>query len=426
MKLKAVKTSALLSLLFLVVYPTCNWITSLRSDVGTWYFEWERHIPFVPIFIVPYMSIDLFFVAAPLLCSGDEERRTFARRMSFAIVAAGLCFLVFPLRFAFARPVVSGWLGTIFNTFRGFDRPYNLVPSLHITLRTILADTYARHTRGAFRAVSHVWFSLIGLSTLLTYQHHVVDVAGGFVLAAVCFYLFREAPTRLPLTVNKLVGTYYAAGGIACVVLAAACWPWGALLLWPAVALAIVAAAYVGMGPGIFRKRDGRLPLSTRLILGPVLAGQWLSLQYYRRQCHAWDEVAPRVWIGRKLNAHEAAEAARCGVTAVLDLTAEFSEVRPFLGVGYCNLCVMDLTAPTQDQLRRAVAFITEHTVQGIVYVHCKIGYSRSAAIVGAYLLASNRATSAEEAVALMLTARPALIVRPEAMAALRNFAKTV
>lgn len=46
-------------------------------------------------------------------------------------------------------------------------------------------------------------------------------------------------------------------------------------------------------------------------------------------------------------------------------------------------------------------------------------GFSRSAAVVGAYLLAIRIANTAEEAVAMMRRARPALIVRPEAHGAL-------
>jgi hypothetical protein len=89
----AAKTSLLLSLLFLVVYGGTNWITSQRSDVGTWHYGWEFVIPFVPLMIVPYMSIDLFFVAAPFLCRSRDELKTLARRIVFAILAAGACFL---------------------------------------------------------------------------------------------------------------------------------------------------------------------------------------------------------------------------------------------------------------------------------------------------------------------------------------------
>jgi membrane-associated phospholipid phosphatase len=74
-----------------------------------------------------------------------------------------------------------------------------LFPSLHIAFRTILAALYAKHTKGVIRLASHVWFILIGFSTLLTYQHHFVDIVGGFVLAAICFYLFREGKGSVPV-----------------------------------------------------------------------------------------------------------------------------------------------------------------------------------------------------------------------------------
>jgi membrane-associated phospholipid phosphatase len=179
----------------MIVYPTCNWITAHRENVGTWYYSWEHLIPFVPLMIVPYMSINLFFVSAPFLCRSREELRTFALRIAFATLISGVCFLLLPLKFAVTVPEASGWTGVIFNFLHRFDQPYNLVPSLHITFRTILADLFARHTKGVMRVVSHIWFCLIGFSTVLTYQHHVVDVVAGFILAALCFYLFREAKT---------------------------------------------------------------------------------------------------------------------------------------------------------------------------------------------------------------------------------------
>jgi hypothetical protein len=171
-------------------------------------------------------------------------------------------------------------------------------------------------------------------------------------------------------------------------------------LLGPAAGLAMVAGAYFGLGPGVFRKRDGRLPLSTRVVLAPALIGQQLSLAYYRRRDRAWDEVAPGVLIGRILTDAEAAAAIAQGVTAVLDLTAEFSETDRFRALAYHNLPILDLTAPTREQLRAAVAFIGAAAARGTVYAHCKIGYSRTAAVAGAYLLSSHRAATVEEAVA--------------------------
>lgn len=426
LRLKAFAASAGLSVLFVVVYVWSNWITAQRHDVGTLYFEWERFIPFVPLMIVPYLSIDLFFVAAPFLCRSERELATFSKRIVAAIVVAGICFLLFPLRFAFERPHTGSWLGAVFDWFRGMDQPYNLLPSLHIAFLTILAQHYARHTRGLLRNASNVWFFLVGLSTLLTYQHHFMDVVAGFALGICCIYFIREFAPKLPVIENRRVGLYYAAPVLTLVCLVVWFWPWGALLLWPTMTLGIAASAYFGLGPVIFRKADGRLHWSARLVLAPCLLGQHLSLLYYRRQCRPWDKVTPQVWIGRTLNQGEAAAAARLGVTAVLDLTAEFSEAKPFRRLIYRNIPILDLTAPSTDQLREMAAFIDDESRKGVVYIHCKIGYSRTAAAAAAYLLQTGKARSVADAIALLRQVRPAIVVRPEVVSALSELARNL
>lgn len=197
---KALAISVGLSILFLIVYGGCTWITSHRANVGTFYFDWERAIPFVPFFILPYMSIDLLFVSAPFLCRSERELSILAKRIAAAIIVAGICFLVLPLHFAFARPHADGWLGALFDWFRGMDAPYNLLPSLHAALMLILADVYFRNTRGLLRIVITAWFILIALSPVFTYQHHLIDIFGGFVLAALCFLIFRDRDLSSPQT----------------------------------------------------------------------------------------------------------------------------------------------------------------------------------------------------------------------------------
>jgi membrane-associated phospholipid phosphatase len=420
--LTAAATSIYLSLLFVIVYGTTSWLASTRTNVGTWYFGWERYIPFVPWLIVPYMSIDLFYVVAPFLCADMPELRALRRRMTLAILVAGASFVVMPLRFALPRPTTSDWTGPIFRLLYGFDRPTNMFPSLHITIRTILADTYSRHSRGVLKTLSNIWFALIGLSTVLTYQHHVIDVAGGFILALFCYYMIPERTVALPVTTNSRIGIYYAIGVALLAGLGVWLQSWGLLLLWPAVSLAIVAGGYFGLYGAITRKQAGRLPISATLVLAPWLIGQRLSLLHYRRQCRPWDEIVSNVWMGRRLNEREAAGASDQGVTAVLDLAAEFSEAESFLGLEYLDVTVLDLTAPAPEQLRAAADFITTQRKKGIVYIHCKIGYSRSAAVVGAWLLDTGIANSAEEAVARMRAVRPSLVVRPEAWQALHEF----
>ena len=421
MNWKAAKTSALLCVLFVVVYNGCNYLTSLRHDVPSFYFGWERHIPFLPVFIIPYMSIDLFFVAAPFLCKDDSERQILSRRIVAAILIAGACFLLFPFKFAFDRPVVSGWQGVIFNNFRNVDKPFNEFPSLHMALRTILALHYFRRSRGLLRWLLLIWFSLIGFSTLFTYQHHFIDVAGGLFLGGLCVYFFQISPLRSPVICNRRAGAYYACGAIALIALTISLQGWAWLFLWPALSLSLVAAAYFGLGPAIFRKQNGKIPFAARLVLWPVLLGQRISLIYYARQASPWNELSEHIWIGRKLNAAEARAAMQHGVKAILDLTSELTEAGPFQSAAYCNEQVMDLTAPTEAQLQGALNFIAAQIAGGVVYIHCKAGYSRTAAIAGAWLLSTRRAASAADAIAQLRAVRPRIVIRPEILVFLRK-----
>jgi protein phosphatase len=237
--------------------------------------------------------------------------------------------------------------------------------------------------------------------------------------------VFPENPAPHRVIPNQRVAFYYAAAAALSVALATILRPWGAILLWPAFAFGLLTAANLHLGASIFQKQAGRLPFSTRALLAPVLFGQWLSLRHYSRHCRAWDEVAPYVWIGRVLSDAEAREAIARGVTAVLDLTGEFSEAGPFRTLRYRNLPILDLTAPSAEQLGEMSTFIARQAERGIVYVHCKIGYSRSAAAVGAFLI-EHHGMSVDEALARLREARPSIIVRPEIVHALHTYAERI
>jgi protein-tyrosine phosphatase len=272
---------------------------------------------------------------------------------------------------------------------------------------------------------------------VFTYQHHLVDVAGGFVLALLSDYAIPDHEVVLQGAAAPRIGALYAAGAAVAGAGGWAMWERSPVplaiygvevpvlhfvsagLLWIAAALSVVAAAYFRLVPAVTRKHAGRMPASARVLLAPWLAAQELSRIYYGRQCRPWDEVAPNVWMGRRLSDREAASAVAEGVRAVLDLTCELPEAAPFLGTAYLNLPVLDLTAPTPAQMRTAGDFISAHRRSGVVYVHCKAGYSRSAAVVGAWLLETGLAATPEEAVARMRKVRPTLMVRTEAWRAL-------
>src|ERR1700733_2731188 len=97
------------------------------------------------------MSIDLFFIGAAFVVKSARELAVYRNRVIAALLIAGACFLLIPLRFAFPRPPVAGAIGAGFELFRKMDLPFNQFPSLHVAFWLILMDVYPRHLRGAWR-----------------------------------------------------------------------------------------------------------------------------------------------------------------------------------------------------------------------------------------------------------------------------------
>jgi protein-tyrosine phosphatase len=124
------------------------------------------------------------------------------------------------------------------------------------------------------------------------------------------------------------------------------------------------------------------------------------------------------------LNHREALAAVGEGVTAVLDLTAEFPEPAPFRAVTYTNIPILDLTAPTVNQLEEMAAFIEDQSRTGVVYVHCKIGYSRTAAAAAVYLIRAGTARTISEAIDFLRQVRSTIVIRPEVVVVLNEFAR--
>lgn len=202
--------------------------------------------------------------------------------------------------------------------------------------------------------------------------------------------------------------------------------PWGLLLVWPAASLAVIAAAYLWFGPHVFHKRAGRLHPITRIGMFPYLLGGWVTFPHYRRTAAPWVELTPKLILGRRLSQAEAREQIDRGVRAVLDLTAECEAPAAFRALAYRNVPVLDLTIPTPRQFAESVDFIRAHHDEGKVYLHCKLGRSRSAAVAAAYLIAEGLAKDGNEAVEIVKRARPEIVVGRAAVEALDRYAEEV
>ncbi|MFJ4374731.1 serine/threonine protein phosphatase [Pseudomonas japonica] len=406
----------LLGPLFFLSYGLSNHFTAQRDDVGSLVFAWERSIPLWPWSIVPYWSIDLLYGLSFLLPHSRREMDLHALRLLSAQLICVACFLLWPLRFTFERPELEGLFGWLFDVLMGFDKPYNQAPSLHIALLVIIWAMFARHTRGLWlRGLMHGWMALIGLSVLTTWQHHFIDLPTGALAGFLCLWLWpREGVSplrlaRLPASAQRYrLAARYAVGAALFATLAfvlQGSWLW---LLWPGVALLLVALNYALIGAGGFQKRaDGRQSCAVRWLLAPYLAAAWINSRLWTRRHPQADEVCDGVFLGRLPARGEAGQFA-----SLIDLCAELP-VRPAPGQHYRSLPSLDLVAPDTTLCRDAAQAIEALRGHGPLLVCCALGYSRSASAVAAWLVLSGRCADVEGAEALIRRARPGVVLHP-------------
>jgi hypothetical protein len=238
----------LLGPLFFIGYGFTNWITSLRSDVPSFYFSWERSIPFLAWTIVPYWSVDFFYAASFFLRSTKEELDQHGLRILTAQLVSYAAFLLFPLRYDFARPETSGLYGWLFDRLLSFDRPFNLAPSMHVSLAVILMFRYRSKWVTALML-------LACLSTLTTYQHHVIDLPAGAWVGLFSIWLIPQPPSTVRTPSDKLALLYLAGAAIFAF---AGWWAWWAAGAWLLVA-AIYAVGFHAAGGDGARDRRWRL-----------------------------------------------------------------------------------------------------------------------------------------------------------------------
>ncbi len=92
-------------------------------------------------------------------------------------------------------------------------------------------------------------------------------------------------------------------------------------------------------------------------------------------------------------------------------------------GVRFLQLPTTDIfEAPCQQKLLSGVNFIRDVGVDGgSVYVHCKAGRTRSATLVGCYLM-DRHGWTPEQAVAAMKERRPHVLLHTKQWEALRDY----
>jgi membrane-associated phospholipid phosphatase len=156
----------------------------------------DRMVPVQPEWSVIYGSL---FLAAllPVFVVHQQElvRRTILAYLTVWLFSY-VCFLAYPtIGPRPAKVIGEGFFVWALRAIYSSDVRYNCLPSLHVAQCFLAALTCYRVHRGV-GAVAGVWAFLVGLSTLYTKQHYVLDVIAGMLLAYVAYVVFLRSYPR--------------------------------------------------------------------------------------------------------------------------------------------------------------------------------------------------------------------------------------
>lgn len=361
------------AVVFAVCYPLANLLAQGGAGRRNVMLALDGAVPFLPWMVIPYLSSGLIFIASFYLVRSIDEVRVLSARLLMATACASLVFVLWPFQFSLPTPAVDAPLAPLFAYLALVDKPYNQLPSLHVAYCVIFWFSLRAWTRHWLaRASMAVWLALVAASTVLIRQHHLLDVAGGVALGAACVALVKPGRREMRVAFHYLVAATLALfAGVAS--------GYPLPFAYIAASLVLVALAYARDDRDFLRKRGGRIPLRSWLLYSPYLLLYrltWLGVRLRERRRAPVKCMAPRLWVGRRLSAREAARLpADC---AVIDLANELSETPALRRHRYRHFPLLDLRTPPPEAIEAIAAALAAELAAGrVVYLHCAMGYSR-------------------------------------------------
>lgn len=158
----------------------------------------DYRIPLQPAWVLVYGALYFFLILLPIFVVRREE---LIRRTVFAYLAvwitAYLFFYFYPTVAPRSDDTVpgDGFAAWGLRFLYSSDPPYNCFPSLHVAHSFVSALSSYRVHRG-LGIIATVCALFVGLSTLFTKQHYILDVVAGIFLAAVAYALFLRTTRR--------------------------------------------------------------------------------------------------------------------------------------------------------------------------------------------------------------------------------------
>lgn len=155
------------------------------GTVHSFYLPMDDAVPLLTFFVLPYISY-YFFIIFSYLYFLRSKKLLITDQISNALIVAIIAAYLFYFFYqnAVERPVIepSNIFDQIYLFINNHVPPYNAFPSLHVAVSIIIWWGYYKLKSDLLRIMT-VWMLLIVISTVLTKQHYLLDIAGGVILA---------------------------------------------------------------------------------------------------------------------------------------------------------------------------------------------------------------------------------------------------
>ena len=199
LKLK-IKYTIFISIFFVIFYKGAEFYTYTVDNVPSYFMEWERNIPFLPIFMLPYMTSAPYFLATIFLEKNENNLKLLMKRAIFLTVVSTTIFVIFPMKFYFPKPEIANLIFKIlFHILGLLDSSFNQCPSLHVSFAFLSAGVYYREIKSKFlKSFLCLWGFLLAISILFVYQHHFIDFVGGTLIFLITCIIFPRKNRLLP------------------------------------------------------------------------------------------------------------------------------------------------------------------------------------------------------------------------------------
>lgn len=157
----------------------------------------DEKLPFIPWTLVIYFGCYLFWAVNYILIARQDKNSVY-QFFAGDVLSRVIClifFLFFPT--TNTRPVLSesGFWNLAMSFLYSVDTASNLFPSIHCLVSWFCFIGIRGNQKIPlwYRAFSFVAAILVFISTLTTKQHVLIDVAGGVLLAEICFRIGRHS-----------------------------------------------------------------------------------------------------------------------------------------------------------------------------------------------------------------------------------------